>query len=258
MRAAARAVPGSTPEILGVDEPTRSFAMAYLDPASHPIWKRELAAGRVDVGAAAALGERLGTIHAASADDPAVARAFAVDAKFHAIRIEPYLLATAERHRDLAPALEALATRTAATRRVLVHGDVSPKNVLLGPAGPVLIDAECAWFGDPAFDLAFCLNHLLLKCRWVPGSRDALLESFDALAGAYLTRVTWESVEALEARVATLLPGLLLARVDGKSPVEYLDSEAARTPVRGAARAMLGAPAERLGAVRERWAASLD
>ena len=46
----------------------------------------------------------------------------------------------------------------------LVHGDVSPKNILVGPAGPVFLDAECAWYGDPAFDLAFCLNHLLLKC----------------------------------------------------------------------------------------------
>ena len=71
-------------------------------------------------------------------------------------------------HPDRAAALQALVETTAATRRCLVHGDVSPKNILVGPQGPVFLDAECAWFGDPAFDLAFCLNHLLLKCLWTP------------------------------------------------------------------------------------------
>ena len=79
----------------------------------------------------------------------------------------------------------------------------------------MFLDAECAWFGDPAFDVAFCLTHLLLKCLWVPTARDALLESFDSLFGGYVAHVDWEPVEALEARVATLLPALLLARVDG-------------------------------------------
>ena len=59
-------------------------------------------------------------------------------------------------------------TTTQTNKRALVHGDVSPKNILAGPRGPVFLDAECAWWGDPAFDLAFCLNHLLLKCVWTP------------------------------------------------------------------------------------------
>ena len=123
----------------------------------------------------------------------------------------------------------------------LVHGDVSPKNILVAPRGPVFLDAECAWYGDPAFDLAFCLNHLVLKSFWVPQPR--LPECFDALKDGYLSRVTWES--GLEERVATLLPALLLARVDGKSPVEYLDEEK-RGQVRQLARRMLLAEEKRL------------
>ena len=118
----------------------------------------------------------------------------------------------------------------------LVHGDVSPKNILVGPDGPVFLDAECAWYGDPAFDLAFCLNHLLLKCVWVPSAKEKLLQCFSVLSSSYLQRF---SSGNLEERTASLLPALLLARVDGKSPVEYLD-EAQRSFVRERARSLFG------------------
>ena len=74
-----------------------------------------------------------------------------------------------------------------------------------------------------------------------------------ALAGAYLAEVDWEAPAALEGRAARLLPGLLLARVDGKSPVEYITEEAARERVRRVARALLADPVSRLGAVRRAW-----
>jgi aminoglycoside phosphotransferase (APT) family kinase protein len=135
----------------------------------------------------------------------------------------------------------------------LVHGDVSPKNILIGAEGPVFLDAECAWWGDPAFDVAFCLNHMLLKCLWNPAATAAFLGSFDALAEAYLREVDWEPPEALEQRAAALLPGLLLARIDGKSPVEYVTDETQREQVRRVARALLRAPATRLSAVRRAW-----
>ena len=148
---------------------------------------------------------------------------FATDHIFHPIRIEPYLVATGSAHPDLAPQLDKLAHDTAHTRLALVHGDVSPKNILCGPRGPVFLDAECAWYGDPAFDLAFCLNHLLLKCLWNRPCAPRLLEAYGNLATAYLDGVAWEPSEQIERRTALLLAGLLLARVDGKSPVEYLD-----------------------------------
>lgn len=141
------------------------------------MWKAQLFDGQVEVATAAAVGELLGTLHAASAGDVTLAAEFATDDNFHALRIEPYLLATAAAHPDLGDVLRGLAHRTATTHLALVHGDVSPKNILVGPAGPVLLDAECAWYGDPAFDLAFCVNHLLLKSLVVPGHRADLLGS---------------------------------------------------------------------------------
>ncbi|HET6185267.1 MAG TPA: phosphotransferase [Acetobacteraceae bacterium] len=254
MRSAIAAVPSATPALIGQDETSGTLVMAYLEPADHPVWKQELHAGRADPAFAAEVGARLGRIHAATAATPALAADFPTDAIFHAIRLEPYLLATARVHPDVAPALEHLAAVTAATKRALVHGDVSPKNILAGPSGPVFLDAECAWWGDPAFDAAFCLNHLLLKCLWTPSARARFLACFDALAAAWIARADWEAPAELESRAARLLPGLMLARVDGKSPVEYITAERDRDTVRRVAKRLLLHPVPRLQDVRASWA----
>jgi aminoglycoside phosphotransferase (APT) family kinase protein len=257
MRRANAAVPGAAPALLGQNTASGALAMCYLPPGDHPLWKDQLRDGHADPNFAAAVAQRLVRIHAATAADPAVAADFPTDAIFHAIRLEPYLLATALAHPDLAPQLEALVATTQANKRALVHGDVSPKNILAGPTGPVFLDAECAWWGDPAFDLAFCLNHLLLKCLWTPPARAGFLACFDAMANSYRAGVTWEPPAALEARVARLLPGLFLARVDGKSPVEYITAEADKDRVRRVARALLLAPPIRTEAIRQAWTREL-
>ena len=142
-------------------------------PDTHPVWKDLLQAGNIDAATAAAVGDVLGRIHAATADRPDIAARFPTDDIFHPIRLEPYLLATARAHPDSRRAPPAR-RNDAQPKLALVHGDFSPKNILIGPAGPVILDAECAWYGDPAFDLAFCLNHLLLKCLWRrSGARDS-------------------------------------------------------------------------------------
>ena len=257
MQRANAARPGSAPRLLGQDAASGTLAMAYLPPEAYPLWKDRLHAGHADPGFAAAVGAAIAAIHAASAADPTTAAEFPTDAIFHAIRLDPYLLATAAAHPDRAAALRALAATTAATQVALVHGDVSPKNILVGPDGPVFLDAECAWWGDPAFDLAFCLNHLLLKCLWTPAAAAGFLACFDALASAYRTAITWEPPERLEARAAALLGGLFLARVDGKSPVEYITAPADKDRVRRVARALLAAPPARLAAVRAAWAGEI-
>ena len=251
LRAAGRIVPGRVPAVLGEDAATQSFVMPFLG-GDHRNWKAELLAGRVDVPLARFVGDVLGRIHAATADDAAVAQRFATDANFHALRLEPYLVEASREHPLLADVLLALVARTASTRRVLVHGDVSPKNILSGPHGPVLLDAECAWFGDPAFDVAFCLNHFLLKAAHLPASARELMNAFHGFAHTYLAHVHWEPAAALEQRVATLLPGLALARVDGKSPVEYL-TPPQRDAVRAAAIALLRAAPSTLATVAVRW-----
>ncbi len=251
-RIAQQAAPGAVPKVLFRGED--AFVMEYLDPALHPVWKERLRQGRADPAFAALVGRTLAAIHSATAGREDIARLFPTDAIFYAIRLEPYLVATAYRHADLKNALLSLVERTANLKACLVHGDVSPKNILCGPRGPVFLDAECAWYGDPAFDLAFCLNHLLLKCLWVPPSRHDFLACFDTLYRAYLGEAAFEGIEA---RTASLLPALLLARVDGKSPVEYLTQESQRQTVRRAARPLIASPVDTLEQVRRAWQESL-
>ena len=254
MRFASRHRPDSVPDLLAHDPEAGLFAMEYLPPEHYPMWKTQLLRGEVQVATAAAVGEVLGNLHAASAGDAGLASEFATDDNFHALRIEPYLLATAAAHPGLSDLLQGLADRTATTHLALVHGDVSPKNVLVGPSGPVLLDAECAWYGDPSFDLAFCVNHLLLKSLVVPGRRADLLRSARVLAEKYIRCVDWEPLPTLEARAASLLPALLLARVDGKSPVEYLTDERRRQFVRTVASALLREPAPTVEDALDAWA----
>ena len=253
MRVAGELAPESVPRILGEDMQAGAFAMEYLAPAAHPVWKSELRDGNIRVETAAAVARIIAAIHAGTALRADIAQRFANDHIFHLIRLEPYLLATAARHPDCAARLRELAQTTARTKLALVHGDLSPKNILVAARGPILLDAECAWYGDPAFDLAFCLNHMLLKCLWRPQWREQYLACYDAIASTYLERVGWEPRAAIEARVANLLPGLFLGRVDGKSPAEYLNCESDKERIRRVARRFLLEPVDRLAALRDAW-----
>lgn len=168
LQTVASFLPEAVPKVLGEDSEAGMFAMQFLDPAEHPVWKEQLRDGNISLATAVEVGRRMGAIHRATAGDARIAAMFATDHIFFPIRLEPYLSATAAKHPDCANRLQSLVRITGASKKALVHGDVSPKNILAGPRGPVFLDAECAWYGDPAFDLAFCLNHLLLKCAWRP------------------------------------------------------------------------------------------
>ncbi len=240
MQKAEEIVPGMTPRILSHDSTRGLFVMPYLEPEQYRNWKDLLMAGQTNRDIASRLGNALAKIHNATAGQQNIKELFATDHIFHEIRLAPYLLACAEKHPDLADPLKDLLETTANTKSVLVHGDISPKNILVGPDdSPVILDAECAWYGDPAFDLAFCLKHFLLKTLWRPDATDLYLDCFSSLTMTYLENIRHEPADRIHARIAHLLPGLLLGRIDGKSPIDYVTAIHEKDRVRRISRHLL-------------------
>jgi len=217
-------VPSSAPQLFGRDAELNGFAMEMLQGEDCYLWKTALLARHSTSGEAEKVGRAIGKIHAASSVPAFDASSFQNQQDFYDLRVEPYLVFTSSRYPDLQQNFQALIEELQGNSSVLIHGDVSPKNILFRAGQPVLLDAECATMGDPAFDVAFCLNHLLLKSFHMADMADELLAELRGFWAAYVTNVTWEDSLQLESRVCRLLPALMLSRIDGKSPVEYLSN----------------------------------
>jgi aminoglycoside phosphotransferase (APT) family kinase protein len=236
--------PQSVPRLISVSAEHGYFRMEYLD-ASFRNWKQTMLGGEGDPRIAAEAGRLLGQIHAHSERDADARERFRTVANFEQLRIEPYLLTTARRYPALKDSLEAEAARLRASESVLAHGDFSPKNMLVNGERLVLVDCEVAWYGDAAFDLAFLFCHLFLKPLARPALRGVWREMVEAAWASYYDH-------SLEATVSHLLPMLMLARVDGKSPVEYLNA-AQQEAVRAFARPRLTTAAPGLQALMNEW-----
>ena len=256
-------LPGAVPRLLSRRKDRGYFAMELLGP-EFTSWKKLLMLGGVKVEHAINAATILGAIHARSAGDAEAASHFDTTANFEQLRIEPYLLATSRRHLDLQPLIHAEAHRLASARICLVHGDFSPKNMMISPSRFVLLDCEVAWYGDPAFDLAFLLTHFLLKGlyhapRQICLHEIGLLEMSRTFWQRYVEEVAGAiDARALKLRVARLLPMLLLARVDGKSPVEYLTKPRQADRVREFARAAIIDACPNLDQLIDQWFAGLE
>ncbi|HZS13357.1 MAG TPA: aminoglycoside phosphotransferase family protein [Candidatus Dormibacteraeota bacterium] len=246
LRVAATLQEDAVPAVVDLDE-ERNVLVVAAAPAGTGDWKQRLLHGDVsedDVRVGESVGALLGRLHARTATDASLRADFDAWAAFEQLRVAPYFRSmvadTPELGDIVLPHVEAMARR----RVCLVHGDVSPKNVLAGEGLPWLIDFEVACWGDPAFDVAFLLTHLAMKAVHRPAQAPALAR----VARAFLAAYRAEAGALLdEAHAAALLGCLLMARVDGRSPAEYLDG-ASRQVVRGLGLRVATAPPRTLDA----------
>ncbi len=245
LQAAGQAVPESVPALYGWSQAQNGFAMEFISGPDVYLWKTALLAGKQHTGEAATVAQTLGRIHAASVEANFDRSAFHNTDDFESLRVEPYLRFTAQHNSDLAARIHKIADQLVESSVALVHGDVSPKNILFRHANAVILDAECATMGDPAFDVAFALNHLILKSIHLPDSSENLRTAALQLWDNYAPFIDWEKASQMEARVCALLPVLMLARIDGKSPIEYLSDES-RHKVRHIARDLIARPVSQL------------
>ena len=223
LEVAASQFPQNAVKLFGRSTEQHGFAMEFVEGDDVYLWKTNLLNLVPGQGEAAKVADLLGQVHACSTQQNFDTAAFQNRDDFHALRIEPYLSFTAQKHPDLGSQIHELEGLLYESQSVLVHGDASPKNILFREGTPLILDAECATMGDASFDPAFCLNHLILKAIHLPSSRAQLLGDILAFWAAYKPHISWENPTNLEARICHLLAALMLARVDGKSPVEYLD-----------------------------------
>ncbi len=215
-----RLMPGVVPKLRFTNPDAGYFGMEFLGD-DFANWKQRLLAGDCRTEHAALAGKFLGEIHRRTSFNIKLWEQFDTTPNFHQLRIEPYLLTTGNRHPELRDLFFAEAQRIESTREVLVHGDFSPKNILISGHRMVLLDCEVAWYGDPAFDVAFLLNHLFLKSLHHAPRRFGIEGMIAAFWSAY-KEARRGTTRPIELRVVPLLLMLLLARVDGKSPAEYL------------------------------------
>ena len=249
LRTVRRIDPRLVPEVLAWSSAHHLFAMEWR---TGPVWKQEMIEGRVDPNFAGEVGAALARIHAATAGRVDIAALFPDPSNFFALRIDPFLLHTGRRHPDVAPRLTSLAADLQLHGEALIWGDASPKNILIAEEGPEFLDAETAAIGDPAFDVAFCLTHLMLKTVWLVSNATPLMASFVSLRDSYLSGFPGDA--GFSRRAASLIGALLLARVDGKSPAGYLSAEQEEI-VRRRAKAILARPDLDLATLPEVWRA---
>lgn len=215
--------PAGTITPLVFEDPAQHLLAMEAVPQPHENWKQMLLGGRLTVDHFVQFGRLIGLVHAAARERADLAAAFNDRSAFESLRIEPYYAYTAEKVSEAAGFLHTLIDETRNHRSTLVHGDYSPKNILVQQDRLVLLDHEVIHFGDPAFDIGFALAHLLSKAHHVVRCRERFAEAAICFADTYRDSAGEPAVDAdFEARVVRQALGCLLARVDGRSPLEYL------------------------------------
>ena len=252
MRALGRVLPrGAVPEVLFEDSENHIFAMQSAEPDAIP-WKTLLIEGEIHESTAETIGRYHGAWLRCSESRPEWCEEFGDLAVFDDLRVDPYYRSTAARHPELESYFASLIKECLDRRISLVHGDLSPKNILVSGESVMLIDFEVVHWGDPSFDAGFLFNHLVLKAFHRPEWAD----HYARLAAAYrnaLAREAGAGFVWIEPAALRHLGGLLLARIDGKSPAEYLTGEAVRERVRSAACSLMLAPPDRIEGVFGRF-----
>jgi hypothetical protein len=229
---------GCVPEVRFSDDENYTFGMSCA-PSGGLLWEQELLEGRIDPNTAQQAGLLLAQLHNGGEKHPYVRERFADQKVFIQGRVDPYHWTAAKAHPDLAPVIEAEVQRMLGTRLTLVHGDYSPKNMFAYPDHLFLLDFEVAHLGDPAFDAAFCLNHLILPAVRFPERRTDYVESAHRFWQAYLVTLSAGLSKQIEPTTVRELGCLMLARIDGKSKIPYITEEPLREQVRRLARGIL-------------------
>ncbi|TAM83197.1 MAG: aminoglycoside phosphotransferase family protein [Acidobacteria bacterium] len=247
---------GAVPQVVHVDRENFLFVMTAA-PEGAVVWKKSLLDGQVRMEVAKAAGRLLAAMVKAGQQGTAFREHFSDRTVFDELRIDPYYRTAAARCPVAHEALRQLIEDSLKIQRSLVHGDFSPKNMLVSAGNIFLIDFEVVHWGDPAFDSGFLLSHLMLKAFHQPQYAELYFEAARAFWQALTAGLSGVQTVDFEAMTVRHLGGLMLARMDGKSPVEYISDEGVKSRVRRAAIRLLTERPESFRAALELMAPSI-
>jgi hypothetical protein len=220
----ARIVPRCVPAPLFFDQENLVMCREAV-PEACPMWKTPLLEGLLDFRIAGNAMNTLLEVHNQTAGDQTVAEVFGDTGVFYNLRINPYIEFTVSRYPDLKEKSSRVIDVLLNQKTALVHGDYSPKNILIMDERLFVLDMETAHFGNPAFDVAFFSNHFILKAIKNSAWKEAYLNMLKFMTGIYFNNVSCMDAVTMEKTTIQILGFLLLARIDGKSPVEYITGE---------------------------------
>jgi aminoglycoside phosphotransferase (APT) family kinase protein len=250
------APPGSITPLVFEDRQLHLLAMAAV-PHPHVNFKTELLSGQVNPDHILQFAQILASIHRESAKRGEQLIALFDDRSvFESLRIEPYYRYTAQQLPESARFFERLIADTYSRRFTIVHGDYSPKNILIHNDRLILLDHEVIHFGDPAFDLGFSLAHLFSKAHHLPMHRAEFGNAIRLYWQTYCTDVRdapWST--GLEEYAVRHSLACTLARVAGRSKLEYLTPEQ-RLRQRNIILELLSAPPQTIGQLLARFLAA--
>jgi len=220
-------IPGKTPRLI-FDDPDNFLFIMESAPEGSLNWKQLLMQGDCDSEVAIQVGGFISEVHDKTKFNAEIALMFEERKYFHQLRIAPFFAYLVSSYPNLEKQINEHIEETWARRECLVLGDYSPKNILVYQDKIIPIDFEVAHYGDPSFDLGFLWTHLVLK--GVHFSDIRFIDLIQDTWKGYRTKAM--DLAIIEERGIRQLGFLLLARMDGKSPVEYYNSEEKKEIIR--------------------------
>ncbi len=212
---AARIVPENVPSVVDVDPELYTITIAHA-PFGSKSWKEDLLSGIARVEIATRLGIILAKLHRGSQHELIEGD----EQVFEDFRATPFYRVPAERNPIVSAQINLTLQRMLNVKQCLVHGDFSPKNILVARE-PWVVDFEAVHRGDPTFDLAYLVHHLALKSVYRPESAVDYRRCAKGFLYSYRQHGVINPFFDFP-YLASQIGCLLLARVDGISPVDYL------------------------------------
>ena len=238
----SKIIPNNIPKIYKFSSKLDILILEFLDEKKYETLKSKLLNKNIDKKIFVKISKDLFKIHKNSSND-IIKKMFTKNSKnFYDLRLDAYFNEVGRVYPFLNNKIKKIIKDYKKNSSTLVHGDFSPKNMLIYKKNIKYIDAETCNFGDPVFDVVFFSNHLLIKSIHIPNKKKQFIEAYKIFFQTYIKSIKLYHRENFMNRSIEMIPIMLLARIDGKSPVEYITKKNIKNKIRSLSFKLLSNP----------------